>query len=192
MPPDPVEPRLTQREITATSAGLVLTGLDSTQPNDGIQPSLVLADVYDGTTWHRLPPGDQLSNGFSWTGHRMVDPDPFTDNGGEVDNWGRDIPHGGTLDPVTGTWGRLPAALTTEPPEWSVPAAGSGPWFTVLGQVYNDDTGEVSTLPRPDGAPDLYQSGAWADGRLVVFGGVDSSKGFGPDALTNHAWIYTP
>jgi hypothetical protein len=32
----------------------------------------------------------------------------------------------------------------------------------------------------------------WADGRLVVFGGVDTSRGYSGDALTNRAWIFTP
>ena len=124
LPPDPIRPRLTQRTVTATSSGPVVAGYDATQPNDGIEPSLVLADVWDGTAWRRLPPSDQLEPFFSWTGHRMVNPTPFTENGGEVDGWGRDIPQGGTLDPATGEWGRLPRALTGDPDGWSVSAQG--------------------------------------------------------------------
>lgn len=191
LPPDRNNPRLTQRSVTATSAGAVVTGFDATQPNDGIEPSLVLADVWDGTAWRRLPPSDQLEGAFVWTGRRLVDATPFTENGGEVNGWGRDIPQGGTLDPSTGEWGRLPKALTGDPGGWSVSASG-GAWFASAGQAYDDDSGRVYDLDRPDGAADYAVAGAWADGRLLVFGGVDTSQGYTGKALTNRAWIWTP
>src|SRR5262249_47921616 len=105
--------------------------------------------------------------------------------------WGRDIPQGGTLDPATGTWGRLPRALTGDPHGWSVTASG-GPWFAVAGQAYDDSSGRVYTLDRPDGAPDYAVAGAWADGHLLVFGGTDSSQGSSDRALTNRAWLWSP
>jgi hypothetical protein len=191
LPPDRNRPGLAQRTVTATSAGPVVAGVDATKPNDGIKPSLVLADRWDGTSWVRLPASDQLGNGFSWTGHRLVDPSPFTENGGEVNGWGRDIPQGGTLDPATGQWGRLPAALIGDPRGWAVSASG-GPWFAIAGQVFDDDTQQVTTLPRPDGAPDYGVTGAWAEGRLLAFGGADSARGFSGDALSQRAWLYTP
>jgi hypothetical protein len=191
LPPDRIRPALTQRTVTATSSGPVVTGYDATQPNDGVEPSLVLADVWDGTSWKRLPPSDQLEGAFAWTGQRLVDPTPFTENGGEVNGWGRDIPQGGTLDPATGRWGRLPAALTGDPDGWSVSADGGG-WFAVAGQIYDDDSGRVFALDRPDGAPDLGVSGAWADGRLLAFGGTDSARGYSGDALSDRAWLWSP
>ena len=191
LPLDPNRPALSDRTVTATTAGVVVTGYDSTQPHDGTNPSLVIADLFDGTSWKRLPPSDQLDNSFSWTGNRMVDPVPFSENGGQVNGWGRDIPMGGTLDPAAGTWGRLPAALTGDADGWS-PGGVGGPWFAVAGQVFNDDTGQVETLPKPEGAPDLGMSADWADGRLVVFGGVDTSQGYSGDALSARAWIFTP
>jgi hypothetical protein len=191
LPPDRIRPALAQRSVTATSSGPVVTGYDATQPNDGVKPSLVLADVWDGQAWRRLPPSDQLQTGFSWTGHRMVNPSPFTENGGEVNGWGRDIPEGGTLDPATGTWGRLPGALTGDPDGWSVSADGGG-WFATAGQIYDDDSGRVYTLDRPDGAPDYAVAATWAGDRLLAFGGTDSAQGFSGDALTNRAWLWTP
>jgi hypothetical protein len=191
LPPDRIQPLLTAGTVTATSSGPVMTGVDSTQPNDGIEPSLVLADVWDGTTWRRLPPSDQLQSDFSWTGHRMVSPSPFTENGGEVNGWGRDIPEGGTLDPATGVWGRLPRALTGDPAGWSVSADGQG-WFATAGQIYDDDSGRVYTLDRPDGAPDAGVTGVWAGDRLLAFGGTDSAQGLSGDALSNRAWLWSP
>jgi hypothetical protein len=191
IPPDRIGPRLTTGALVATSSGPVRMGYDSTQPNDGTEPSLVLADVWDGTSWRRLPPSDQLDPPFAWTGHRLVNPSPFTENGGEVNGWGRDIPDGGTLDPATGVWGRLPAKLSGDPDGWIVEADGGG-WFAVGGQAYDDDTGRVYALDRPDGAPDYAVSGAWADGRLLVFGGTDTREGFSGDALSDRAWLWTP
>ncbi|MFZ2014067.1 MAG: hypothetical protein WAV00_09625, partial [Nocardioides sp.] len=193
LPLDPIRPALADRTVTATSSGPVVAGYDPSQPSDLSQPRKVIADVWDGTSWRRLPPSDQLDNSFSWTGTRMVDPLPLTRTGGKVGqppSWGP-LPMGGTLDPATGTWGRLPKALTGDAHGWSTGGAG-GPWFAVLGQVFNDVTGQVETLPKPDGAPDLGMSADWADGRLVVFGGVDTTQGYSGDALTDRAWIFTP
>jgi hypothetical protein len=193
LPDDSIRPALTQRVVTATPNGPVITGLDSTKPNDGAVASLVLADVWDGHAWHRLPPTGQVGGyAWSWTAGRMVDPDPFTEDGGEANGWGRAYPVGGTLDPRTGQWRPLPAAITEpSPSDWSVVASGRR-WVTTYGKVYDVATGRVGTLPRPDGAPDYGVGAVWAGDRLVVFGGADSARGYSGDALTNRAWIWTP
>ena len=192
LPPDRIRPRLTQRSVTATDAGPVVTGVDATKPNDGNEPSLILADVWDGTSWRRLPASDQLGNGFSWTGTRMVDPEPFTLDGGEVNGWGRSYPVGGTLDSATGTWGPLPDSMVDPPSgddgHLDVSASG-GSWFAVAGQAYDDATGRVYRLDRPAGALG-NATAAWTDGKLLVFGGA----AFDEDGthLTNRAWLWTP
>ena len=195
LPPDPLTPRLGQRRVTATTAGPVVTGIDSTQPSDGHEPSLAYADVWDDAGWHRLPRLPQLyGNSFTWTGSRMVDPEPYTLDGGEVDGWGRAYPMGGVLDPATGAWGSLPEALLNPPQGgdrgWGVSASG-GPWFAVLGQVYDDTTGKVSELPPPEGAPFYGTTAAWADDRLFAFGGA-GGKGSSASDVTNRAWLWTP
>jgi hypothetical protein len=191
LPADPTRPRLTSVSVTATSAGPVVSGYDATQPNDGRKPSLVLADVWRRGAWHRLPATGQLDTGFAWTGRRLVQPSPYSEDGGQVNGWGRAYPQGGRLDPVTGVWSRLPAAVTGDPDGWTLEAAG-GPWFASAGQAYDDDTGGVAPLPRPDGAADYAVSAAWAGDRLVAFGGVDSARGYSGDALSDRAWIFTP
>jgi hypothetical protein len=191
LPLDRIRPALAQRRVIATGVGPVVTGVDATRPNDGREPSLILADLWDGTSWKRLPPSAQLGNDFSWTGQRLVDPEPFTLDGGEVDNWGRSYPMGGTLDPATGTWGPLPDALANPPAgddRMDVSASG-GSWFAVAGQAYDDATGRVYALDRPTGVlPN--STAAWADDSLLVFGGA----AFGEDGthLTNRAWLWTP
>jgi hypothetical protein len=192
IPRDPLLPRLAQRRVTATPAGPVVTGLDSTQPNDGRAPSVVLADVWDGRAWHRLPATGQLGNDWYWTGSRMVDPDPAVVDGGEVDPYPRPYPAGGILDPASGRWTALPAEFKEGGTDgWGVNASG-GRWVATYGQVYDTATGRVWTLPRPDDTPDLYTTAAWTDQGLLVFGGVDSSQGYTGKALTDHAWLYTP
>ncbi|HEY3530422.1 MAG TPA: hypothetical protein VGK78_14855 [Nocardioides sp.] len=206
LPPDPITPALRQRRVTATSSGPVVTGVDATKPHDGSVPPIILADVFDGTSWHRLPATGQIAgNSWTWTGTRMVDPEPFTLDGGEVDGWGRAYPMGGILDPASGTWTSLPEALVNasqgDDRGWVVSAAG-GSWIAVLGQVYDDSTGRLYRLDRPNGAPAYGTTAAWADGRLVVFGGTDfnedtSCRGPGSTCaqlvdLTNHAWLWTP
>lgn len=196
LPPDAIRPALAQRTVTATDVGPVVTGVDSTQPNDGRTPSLLLADVWDGTGWRRLPPSEQLANNaWTWTGTRMVDPEPFTLDGGEVNGWGRSYPMGGTLDPASGTWGPLPDSLVNPPSGdqrgWGVSASG-GPWFAVLGQVYDDSTGRVFRLDRPPRAPNYGTAAAWADGRLLAFGGVDSNVDGSLGDPSNRAWLWTP
>jgi hypothetical protein len=193
LPPDRMEPRLRHRRVTATSAGPVVTGYDSTQPDDGRSPSVVLADVWDGDAWHRLPPTDQVdNNGWFWTGARMVDPDPTRVDGGETDPFPHDYPAGGILDPSTGHWQPLPDAVSDSVDGgWGLNAQG-GRWSATYGQVFDTELGRVRTLPRPEGAPDRGTTAVWAGQELLAFGGVGSSRGETGEALTHKAWLYLP
>lgn len=194
---DPLRPRLVERRITATPLGPVVTGLDASAPSGGENPSPVIADVYDihvDSTlglWRRLPVTGQVANNmWSWAGTRMVDPEPYELDGGHVHNWGHPYPQGGILDPATGRWSPLPDALV-DPPQgdhdaWSLAAAG-GSWFAVGGQAYDDATGRVYRLERPDGAPSYGSAAAWAGGGLLAFGGAG-----GGGETTNRAWAWTP
>ena len=128
----------------------------------------------------------------------MVDPDPsvahgYADgNGGVLTDWGRDVPSGGTLDPVSRLVGAAAGGADRRPEAAgaSRPAAARG--SPSPARSYDDATGRVATLPRPAGAPDRVTGAAWADGRLLAFGGADTSLGYGTDALTNGAWLFTP
>jgi hypothetical protein len=189
LPADPITPRLAQRRVTATPNGPVVTGYDSTQPQDGTVANPVIADAFDGTAWHRLPATKILGNDWSWTGDRMIDFDSFAHQGISP------LPGvqlGGQLDLSTGRSGPLPAsALETPEDPWSPVAIGPGRWAVSWGLVYDVATGQARTLPRPDGAPDLGTTAVWAGDRLVVFGGAT----FGEQADTSsrsRAWLWTP
>jgi hypothetical protein len=189
LPADRRSPRLAARRVTATPYGPVVTGIDSTQPNDGRSPSVVLADVFDGKTWRRLPATGQLDNLWTWNGSRMVDADPTVVDGGETDPFPHAYPAGGLLDPATGKWSPLPQALSVDSGEgWGVNAPGRR-WFATYGQVYDSQTGSVVRLAQPDGAADQGSAAAWTDDALVVFGGATFG---GTTELSNRAWAWTP
>jgi hypothetical protein len=109
-------------------------------------------------------------------------------DGGEVDPYPHAYPAGGILDPRSGAWSELPDDFTEGVDGWGVNASG-GRWAATYGQVYDTETSRVTTLPRPDGAPDLDVSAVWAQDSLLAFGGVT----FGQQTeTTNRAWLYTP
>jgi hypothetical protein len=184
LPPDHRQPALTQRRVTATPSGVVVTGYLG---QDGITVS-VTAELYDGTSWHRLPQSHVQGNDWAWAGDRMIDFDSYAHQAMEPQPG---VELGGQLDPASGRWGRLPeSALETPEDGWSPNAVGPGPWAASWGLVYDVAHGKAWTLPRPDGAPDDGVTAAWADGRLLAFGGA----GYGADGAepTNHAWLWSP
>jgi hypothetical protein len=195
LPASDQRPRLTQRTVVAAGVRIVVSGYDATKPNDGHEPSVVLADVWNGQDWTRLPATGQLGNFWHWTGERLVDLDIQTADGGEVQGWGRSYPHGGRLDPTTGAWAALPDAPDPERDRvdgWHVNAV-DGPLLAGWGYVYDDSTGRWVMLGSPESGVDVDQSAVWADGRLIVFGGVDEETGYRDvSGLSNDAWVWTP
>lgn len=191
VPSSPVRPKLDPHYATATPEGLVVVGVDSTQPNDGIKPSYLLAEVWNGESWQRLERSDMLGGygGWHWTGERLVSPYLECLDGGETNNYGKCIPTGGTLDPGTGAWGPLPETPEPGSGGWSLSAA-EGSRMATWGYVYDDRTGSWTKLPHPAGAPQDGTAAVWADGTLLAFGGVDWTSN-GP-RLSNRAWSWTP
>ena len=173
LPPDPLG-AASDRAATATPRGLVLTGHALVADPGAAGPSVVRTAVLDATTmtWRRLPDSDELGGGagFTWTGHRLVDATLGGDDGGQVGKYGRVVPRGGTLDPATGTWGRLPDAPESDG-GWTVFALGSALSATD-GWVYDDTSRSWTKLDRPPAAPERPGDAVWAGRRLIVVGGV--------------------
>ena len=190
LPDDPIGPAF-DKTFTAIPTGLVLTAHALVDSPGGDGPSLVLAARWDDATeaWTRLPDSDQLGGrAWTWTGRRLIDPSLGGGDGGEVGNYGRTIPYGGILDPVTGRWSRLRHAPSESGGGWPVAALG-GRFAAIAGWTYDDETESWAEMPRPKGAPDEPGTAVWADDRLVVIGGVDDDQGWTTDALSTHAWI---
>ena len=176
--------------MTATPYGPVVTGYDSTQPQDGTVSNPVVADVYDGTSWHRLPAMNILGNDWAWAGDRMIDFDSFAHQGMDSRS-GPEL--GGQLDPASGRTSPLPdSALETPEDGWSLVAIGPGGWAACWGLVYDVAGGEAWTLPRPEGALDSSTTAVWVGDSLLVFGGATLGGEESLADTTNKAWLYTP
>lgn len=172
LPPNPLAPSF-DRTITATPAGLVLTGDAIDAGGNPVDPSLVHAAVLapGATTWRELPLTGQLASGpWSWTGTRLVAPVLGGADGGEVDDYGRTIPFGGRLDPMSGAWSPLPPAPTEGTRAWPVQAL-AGARMVMAGWLYDDAAGTWTRLPRPAEAPEEPGPAIWAGPRLLVYGG---------------------
>lgn len=191
LPMSPHQPTIGMDHVLATPEGVVALGLDSTQPNDGIKPSLLLAEIWDGTSWRRLGPSEILGGWgpWHWTGERLVAPYGECMDGGETNNYGRCIPTGGALDPATGKWAPLDQAPATQD-GWNLNAA-EGPLVVTWGQLYDDRDATWTPVPRPSGAGEEGAGAVFADGTLYAFGGVTWSRDMKAE-LSGDAWAWTP
>lgn len=191
LPRDPLVPAFA-RQITATPQGLVLTGkAEVAQPNSQ-RPSVVRAAVLDPASgqWRQLPDSDQLGGAtWTWTGRRMVDPALGGADGGQVNGFGRTVPYGGTFDPATGAWGRLPNAPEELTGRWQAYAI-SGPQVASDGYLYDDANETWTRIERPEGAPERPGAAVWAGDELIVFGGFSDDDGYVVEGLSNQAFRY--
>ncbi len=192
LPADPLGPSF-DRVATLTSHGLVLTGQDLVR-QPGVEPSYVHATVLDldSMRWGPVTKSDQIGGWqWTWTGKRLVDPSLGGADGGETNPYGRTIPYGGAFDPETQRWTHLDNVPGESTGGWTAEAL-AGPLAATGGWVYDDRERTYSKLLQPAGAPPDPGSAIWADGKLIVVGGVDFSKGMTEDALSDKAWIYDP
>ena len=183
LPANPLRPSF-DRVIVATPAGLVLTAKPIGADGGPEDPALVHAALLPpgASSWQPIPSSDDQLGGWSWTwtGRRLVDPTPGGADGGQVNNYGRTIPYGGALDPVTGGWQPLIDAPQEFTGGWPVDALG-GRYSAVQGWIYDDgDSGQGSSwtrLARPDGAPASPGRAVWVEDVLIVTGGADWGTG---------------
>ncbi|WP_134739753.1 hypothetical protein [Nocardioides sp. 503] len=180
LPADPLKPSY-DRVLVPTTAGLVLTAKRLAAVGGPEDPAIVRAALLPtgAQRWRVLPPATDQLGGWSWawTGTRLVDATPGGADGGEVNGYGRTIPYGGALDPVTGTWTALEDAPEAFTGGWPVRALG-GRRTATDGWVYDDGARDGSgrgwtRLRRPPGAPSEPGPGVWVRDTLLVVGGAD-------------------
>ena len=202
LPADPLRPSF-DRAVVSTPHGLVLTAKAIGADGGPEDPALVRAALLPrgASTWQRLPSQEDQLGGWAWTwsGRRLVDATPGGSDGGQVNNYGRTIPHGGALDPATGVWEPLEDAPEEFTGGWGVEALG-GRYSAVEGWIYDDgDSGQASSwtrLTRPDGAPAEPGRGVWIGDVLIVSGGADwdghdEPKEWTPENVwSTGAWAY--
>ena len=192
LPEDPLAPRLRDGSVFATDDGLVLTGVnyEETAPDE---PTLTQADLWDGSSWRRLPRTGMIGPLYHWTGERLVGLEIGGADGGQVNGWDRWYPHAGALDVATGRWSEIPGipgyedlARDLDTATWRVEAS-DGSLFATAGFVYDDDTGSWSRLGRPDSELEQELTGVWVGDQLLVVGGADSNG-----HLLREVWLRAP
>ena len=197
LPEDPLSPSF-GRVVTATPHGLVLTASPIASDGGPEDPALVEAAVLEpgSDRWRRLPATEQLGGWrWTWSGHHLVDPTLGGADGGEVNGYGRVLPFGGRLDPVSGEWSTLPDAPEQGSGGWPVEAV-AGPVTAAEGWLYDDGAERWSRLPRPEGAPAEPGPATWLDDTLVVYGGEQWDSGSArqdqADVYASDAWAFQP
>ncbi|TDD73139.1 hypothetical protein E1262_01275 [Jiangella aurantiaca] len=178
LPADPLGPSY-DRRLIGTDDGAVLLA-SALVPNPGVDPPVVNAarlDLATGT-WTQLPDGDLISGyGFRRVGDQVVSAVEGSADGGETNNWGREIGYAGLLDPATGTWSELPERAERDPLDgFMIPGDVSGERTVVSGAWVLDvptlSWSRVPALPVEDHIQG--QSAAFAgtaDGGVVFLWG---------------------
>ena len=166
-------------------------------PNPGADgPTLYRAAVLDlGTSaWRRLPASDVAGLGAGWhaVGDLLISASTQTVDGGEVGNYGRDVPTGGILDPENGRWSALPARADSAPG----PAAGDVAGDDVVvtdGWALHVTHGRWERLPDLDGLDGVGgQASVWAGDRLMVWGGARFDDETPSGELLGTGWTWQP
>jgi hypothetical protein len=182
LPDDPLGPSFDREAVWADGA-MLLTAKDLVASPGSEEPSLVRLARLDADTleWTELPDSDIIGWSPTMVGGLVVFPHTGTADGGEVDNWGRDVAFGGILNPGTGEWQPLP-----DPP----PGGGligallvSAGRTVVGGHLLDPATGDwtlVPDLPPPDRTSPAVAAG---DSAILVWGGATATDNLGDGYL---------
>lgn len=109
LPADPVGPASFRDPVWVGDRLILAVGAED--PSQGRDPpAYVELMALDARlrTWTRLPDTETIGRVPLLVGRRLVWPDPFSSDGGEVDGWGRSYAQGGILDLDDGSWRKLP------------------------------------------------------------------------------------
>jgi hypothetical protein len=177
-------------------------------PNPGIDPPVVHAATLDlaAGTWTELPDGDVVSGyGFRRVGDLLVSALEESSDGGETNNWGREIPYGGILDPATGTWSTLPERAQRDPLDgYMIPVGDLTGERTIVSGAWSLDVPTATWARVPELPVDDHvqgQSAAFADtsdgGQVFLWGGsrwpgwLEDQSAVIEGELLAEGWIWT-
>jgi hypothetical protein len=199
LPADPHGPSF-DRTMEAVDGKVILLGQDLV-PNPGVDPPLVRMATLDvagdpvSAKWTVLPDGEFLPMGYVSVGGLLISPHLGSADGGETNNWGREYPFGGLIDPETGEWRPFESVPAPDPDAWGIGpivtgerTVISGSWavdsrtleWTRVPQHAQDADGTDVPLPTTNHAAALIDT---TDGPLAfVWGGVLWAD---PDSLTS-------
>lgn len=202
VPADPLSPAF-DREMVWSGAELILFAKELVPQPGSERPSLSQVAALDlgAREWRALPETGSLGGGGALVDGRIVNPRLGWADGGEVNNWGREYPYGGVLDPNSGEWTELPEAPDGQDEVGAgLYAGGEAHYVNDSGWVLDLQAGEWGRIePRPGssdepGGPVTQGDGVSALGEsLFVFGGVrwDDWEDSDPEWL-DEAWLWSP
>jgi hypothetical protein len=186
MPRDPLAPSRDRNLVATADGNLVLIAVDQPWNPNTPKSDLWQAAAWEAQsgTWRELPPSGIVDSDptWWWAAGRLVNPSIQI-----VDDDQGSAPAGGTLDPVSGTWGAIPPRTprTSEPP---LPAAAGGDRVLYGGQVLDVRAGIWWPVPSPPTSfPTQDGSVLIAGDRVIVFGGARFSSFKG--TLTGDTWV---
>ncbi len=196
LPPDPLSPSF-DRSMAWSGEELLLFDHELV-PNPGSEkPSVTRAAALDleSGSWRRLPDSEILASG-PWVidDARLINPMLGSADGGDTNNWGRNYPYGGILEPASGRWSALP-----DPPDGEEDFASGvlteslGHYFGHRGWILDAATDtwiQVPPLANDELVTDRTVVSAGAD--LLVFGGARWKAQSLDATLLNDAWIWSP
>ena len=196
LPPDPLSPSF-DRSMAWSGEELLLFDHELV-PNPGSEkPSVTRAAALDleSGSWRRLPDSEILASGPWVTDDaRLINPMLGSADGGDTNNWGRNYPYGGILEPASGRWSALP-----DPPDGEEDFASGvlteslGHYFGHRGWILDAATDtwiQVPPLANDELVTDRTVVSAGAD--LLVFGGARWKAQSLDATLLNDAWIWSP
>ncbi len=160
------------RQFLMLDGTLTLFGTEVQRVMPSPTPTLVIGASYDenSATWTRLPDSDQLTVPMVALGATAYAPLGGGANGGEVNNWGRTVPNGGSYSAANG-WQAFPPTVPDD--LMGVVSIDGAAVLGVQGHVLHADDGTYSAIPPlPDGLRDQFgQAVANGDGLVFTFGG---------------------
>jgi len=191
LPADPLSAAY-DRAMAWTGRELVLFDHELVSNPGAEKPTITRAAALDLTagSWRRLPDSAILATApWLTAGDKLINPMLGGADGGQIGNWGRTYPYGGSVTPATGVWSSLP-----NPPAGDTPAAGARTGTTAVyfgdsGVVLDTTIGAWQAVPTVPGGRVTGRTIVAAGVRMVVFGGArwDASP-----AVVGDAWIWTP
>ncbi len=184
LPADPLSPSY-DRFYAVVDDDLVLLAKDLVDNPGSDGPSLAGIARLDLDTGIWVSDADRAE--FLWTeagvvvGHRVVFPFGGSSDGGQVNGWGRSVPHGGVWDTTADTWAPLSApAVDGSPRIAGVLSADGNHIDSVEGWVLDLDTGSWLGLRTGSELDEVAGRTVVAtDSKLVVFGGESWAGGEG-------------
>jgi hypothetical protein len=125
LPADPHRPSY-DRKLLPAGDRMILLAKDLVT-NPGVDPPVVriaaLGVDEDPLTanWSLMSDGEFLwPDGYVSVGGLLVSPHLGSADGGETNNWGREYPNGGIIDPETGEWTALPSVPDHDSDAWGI------------------------------------------------------------------------